>query len=191
MVTRAETAAATRSALLRAASELLDEGGATMVTLRGVGARAGVSRGAPYGHFANKEQLLAAIAIAAWDSLAEEVEQLRTGPGDPSTRLESAVMALIGRARGRPHLYALMFATPAEDREAMEAARRLQDGFLDLVGDVVGTADATRYTALLMSSAHGIAELERSGHLGVEKWQVDSEQLVRMAIDGIRLSARD
>ncbi len=190
MATRAETAAATRSALLRAASELLDEGGAAMVTLRGVGARAGVSRGAPYGHFANKEQLLATLAIAAWDSLAAEVEQLRAGPGDPGAGLESAVMALIARARERPHLYALMFATPAEDDEAAQAARRLQDGFLDLVGDLVGTTDATRYGALLMSTAHGIAELERSGHLGVEKWQVNSEQLVRMAIEGIRLGAR-
>ncbi len=44
MATRTEAAAATRRALVRAASELLDEGGPDAVTLRAVGARAGVSR---------------------------------------------------------------------------------------------------------------------------------------------------
>lgn len=45
MVTRAESAAVTRRALLDAAAELLDLGGPAAVTLREVGARAGVSRG--------------------------------------------------------------------------------------------------------------------------------------------------
>jgi AcrR family transcriptional regulator len=54
MNSRAETAAATRKALLTAAGELLDEDGPDAVTLRAVGAHAGVSRGAPYGHFERK-----------------------------------------------------------------------------------------------------------------------------------------
>ncbi|MFD0648993.1 TetR family transcriptional regulator [Streptomyces malaysiensis subsp. malaysiensis] len=45
MVTRAESAAVTRRALLDAAAELLDLGGPEAVTLREVGARAGVTRG--------------------------------------------------------------------------------------------------------------------------------------------------
>ncbi|MBN9188177.1 MAG: TetR family transcriptional regulator, partial [Microbacterium sp.] len=42
MISRADSAASTRAGLLRAASELLDEGGTDAVTLRAVGARAGV-----------------------------------------------------------------------------------------------------------------------------------------------------
>ncbi|HEX4250891.1 MAG TPA: TetR/AcrR family transcriptional regulator [Pseudonocardia sp.] len=187
MVTRTEAAAATRRALVRAASELLDEGGPDAVTLRAVGARAGVSRGAPYGHFDDKAHLLTQLAINAWNSLADEVEQLRSDPDvTPGARLERALMMLIGVGRRQPHRYALMFSTPADDPEAAEAASRLELQFLTIVAGLVGDDDALRYGALLMSSAHGIAGLELSGHLAKEKWQVDGEQLVRMLIDAIR-----
>ena len=172
---------------MRAASELLDGGGPDAVTLRAVGARAGVSRGAPYGHFENKERLLTHLAIDAWNSLADEVEQLRADTEvTPGARLESALVTLIDVGRRQPHRYALMFSTPADDPEAAVAASRLEHQFLAIVADLVGEPDALRYGALLMSSAHGITGLELSGHLAEEKWKVDGEQLVRMLIDAIR-----
>ena len=187
MATRRETAAATRVALVRAASELLAEGGIDAVTLRGVGARAGVSRGAPYGHFADKDHLLTQLAVDAWDGLADEVERLRADPDrTPEDRLTAALLTLIGVGRRQPHLYALMFSTPAGDPEAARAAGRLQDQFLAVVSDLVGAADALRYGALLMSSAHGITGLEHSGHLAVEKWTVTAEQLVGVLVAAIR-----
>ncbi len=186
VMTRSEAAAATRSALVRAASGLLDEGGPDAVTLRAVGACAGVSRGAPYGHFANKEHLLTALAVNAWNSLADNVEQLRADPNaTPSLRLERALLTLIEVGRRQPHLYTLMFTAPATGPQAAAAANRLQDQFLAVVTDLVGEADALRYGALLMSSAHGIAGLELSGHLSKDKWKVDGEQLVRMLVDAI------
>ncbi|MCA1187577.1 MULTISPECIES: TetR/AcrR family transcriptional regulator [unclassified Saccharopolyspora] len=186
-MTRAQTAAATRRTLVLAASELLDEGGPDAVTLRAVGARAGVSRGAPYGHFKNKEHLLAELAIGAWNSLADEVEGLRADPGvEPAARLERAVLALIEVARRTPHRYALMFSTSAGTPVAAEAASRLETEYLALVADIVGEPDARRYGALLMSSAHGIAGMELSGHLAKDGWHVSVEQLVRMLIDGVR-----
>jgi AcrR family transcriptional regulator len=187
MVTRAEAAASTRSALVRAASELLDEGGPDAVTLRAVGARAGVSRGAPYGHFENKEHLLTRVAVDAWDSVADDVERLRADPtATPDARLERALLTLVELGRRQPHRYSLMFSTPADDPEAAAAATRLENQFLAIVADVVGEPDALRYGALLMSSAHGIAGLELSGHLAKEKWQVDGDQLVRMLVEAIR-----
>jgi AcrR family transcriptional regulator len=190
VVTRAEAAAATRTALVRAASELLDEGGPDRVTLRAVGARAGVSRGAPYGHFEHKEHLLTGLAVEAWDALADQVQRLRADPGaDPATRLERALLALVDVGRRQPHRYALMFSTPADDPEAARAAGRLEDQFLAIVADLVGDPAARRYGALLMAGAHGIAGMELSGHLAKEKWGVAGNQLVHMLIDGIRPGA--
>ncbi|MFJ7211725.1 TetR/AcrR family transcriptional regulator [Amycolatopsis sp. NPDC098790] len=186
MVTRAESAAATRGALVRAAAELLDEGGPDAVTLRAVGARAGVSRGAPYGHFEDKAHLLTQLAVDAWNSVADKVEHLRAAPdATPAETLERALLALIGLGRRQPHLYALMFSTPADDPDAVAAASRVEKQYLDVVAGLVGPADARRYGALLMSSAHGIAGLELTGHLATEKWGVDGEQLVRMLVDAI------
>ncbi len=171
---------------MRAASELLGEGGPDAVTLRAVGARAGVSRGAPYGHFEHKQHLLTQLAVNAWNSLADKVEQLRADPNaSPSARLERALLTLIEVGRRQPHLYALMFSTPAGDPDAAGAANRLENQFLAIVADMVGESDALRYAALLMSSAHGIAGLELSGHLAKEKWKVGGEQLVRMLVDSI------
>lgn len=192
MVTRTEAAAETRSALVRAASELIDEGGPDAVTLRAVGTRAGVSRGAPYGHFQNKEHLLTQLAINAWNAIADNVEELRADRGaTPSARLEQALLTLIELGRRQPHRYALMFSTPVGDPEAAAAASRLQNEFLAIVTDLVGEQDALRYGALLMSSAHGIAGLEVSGHLAKEKWGVGGEQLVRTLVDAIRSDLKD
>ncbi len=192
MGTRAEAASATRSALTRAASELLDEGGPVAVTLRAVGARAGVSRGAPYGHFKHKGQLLTEIAVDTWTLVADRVEEFRADSNaSPSASLANAMLALIEVSRRHPHRYALMFSTPADSLETLQAAGRLEDLFLALVADVVGETDARRYGALVMSSAHGIAALQLSGHLAEDKWDVGGEQLVRMLVDAIRSAVTD
>jgi hypothetical protein len=47
-----------------------------------------------------------------------------------------------------------------------------------IVAAVVGEADARHYSALLFSSAHGIAGLEISGHLTEEKWHTTAEDLI-------------
>ncbi len=48
--------------MLDAAAGLLEEGGLGAVTLRAVGERVGVSRQAPYNHFADKATLLSVLA---------------------------------------------------------------------------------------------------------------------------------
>ena len=180
MATRLESAAATRRALLDAAGALLDAGGPDAVTLREVGARAGVSRSAPYRHFADKESLLMAVAAEAWSDLGDTLEALAASPGAPPEQtLRRALLSLITIGRSRPHLYRLMFTTPSADpAAAARAAGRTQDLFLQIVAGVVGPRQARQYGALLMTSAHGIAGLELSGHLAWDKWHATAEDLI-------------
>lgn len=154
------------------------------MTLRAVGARAGVSRGAPYGHFADKEELLAALAIRGWSQMTADLEQVAaTADATPEERLYRAVLVFLTVARERPHLYGLMFITPSRDPQAIiAAASQSQDVFLSVVAQVVGDDDARRTGALLMSSAHGIAGMEGSGQLGEAKWGTNGDQLVRRLI---------
>ena len=79
-----------------------------------------------------------------------------------------------------------MSSTPASTPAAAEAASRLENEFLTLVAEWVGESDARRYGALLMSSAHGIAGMELSGHLAKDRWRVGVDELVRTLIDAIR-----
>jgi AcrR family transcriptional regulator len=185
MTSRAESSAATRSALLQAASELLDEGGPDAVTLREVGARAGVSRGAPYGHFADKEDLLAVLAIDSWRGMAHQLRQVAGESGlSPRGRLRRALSLTLGLARGRPHLYALMFVAPSrEPQRLIDAAAEAQDEFLGIVAGIIGPRNARPRGALLLSSTHGIAGMELAGQLSHEKWATTSEQLLDVLID--------
>jgi AcrR family transcriptional regulator len=179
VATRSETAAMTRRALLDAAAALLDTGGPDAVTLREVGARTGVSRSAPYRHFANKETLLTALATNAMNQLGDTLERLATDDDPPEQSLRAALLSLVAIGRARPHLYRLMFTTPAGDpTAAVRAAECTQDLFLDLVGRIVGRQRARHYGALLLTTAHGATSFELSGHFVWDKWQTNAEQLI-------------
>jgi len=179
VTTRSESAAATRRALLEAAGVLLDLGGVEAVTLREVGARSGVSRSAAYRHFDSKEALLTVLAANALSDLGDALEALAARGDSPEEPLRSALLSLIAIGRTRPHLYRLMFTPPAGDpAEAVRVAERAQDLFLDIVGRLTGPEQASRYGALLLTSAHGITGLDLSGHMDLDKWHTNAEELV-------------
>jgi AcrR family transcriptional regulator len=194
MATRVESAAATRRALLDAAAELLDLGGPEAVTVREVAARAGVTRGAPYRHFADKDSLLTGVATESWERIGDQVRALRTDPALSATeKLRGALRALIGVGRDQPHLYQMLFRTrprrtpartwnpcaPAGDPvAAVRAAERFQDELLAIVAPLVGEPNARHYGALLLTGAHGIAGMELSGHLDADKWRTTADELI-------------
>ena len=92
-------------------------------------------------------------------------------------------MTVVELGRKRPHLYQLMFAKPKSDAGAgARAASRAQEEFLSIVASVVGEADAQHYGALLFSCAHGIAELEISGHLTEERWTSTEDLLSTLVV---------
>ncbi|MEU2680209.1 TetR/AcrR family transcriptional regulator [Streptomyces sp. NPDC007107] len=214
MVTRAESAAVTRRALLDAAAELLDLGGPAAVTLREVGARAGVSRGAPYRHFSGKDSLLTAVATESWQRIGDQVHALRADPElGASEKLRGALLTLVRVGRDRPHLYQMLFRRhghrpeelgegldrvrrqvcgPADDPVAdrLRAAGRFQDEFLAVVAGLVGERNTRHYGALLLAGAHGITDMELSGHLDPDELHATAEELidtlVRMVADAGR-----
>jgi AcrR family transcriptional regulator len=179
---RSETAAATRRSLLDAAGVLLDIGGVDAVTLREVGARAGVSRSAAYRHFADKDDLLTVLATNAMIELGDALEILAASPAladAPDQCLRAALLSLLTIGRTRPHLYRLMFTNPTGDpAAAVRAAGRTWDLYLNIVGRNVGPQRARHYGALLLTSVHGIVSFESSGHLVWDKWQTTAEQLI-------------
>ncbi|WP_179474789.1 TetR/AcrR family transcriptional regulator [Mycolicibacterium vinylchloridicum] len=183
-MSRIESAAATRRALLDDAAELLDSGGPAAVTLREVGARAGVSRGAPYRHFADKESLLTAVAAESWQRIGDHMHALLTDSRlSPADTLRTALKHVITISRRQPHLYQLMFSAPAGDPTAVvRAAQSMCDEFLVIVAAVVGEEDAQRCSAILLTGVHGAAGLEASGLLRTDKWQTDADELVDMLL---------
>jgi hypothetical protein len=87
-----------------------------------------------------------------------------------------------------------MFTYPAGDPAAIHAATqagdRAQDEFFAIVGDLVGAQHAHRYAALLLTSAHGITDMEVNGHLSADKWHITAEELVATLVSMIDQQAQ-
>lgn len=123
-----------RRTIVYAAVELLKETQSTDFSLRELARRAGVSHNAPYKHFAEKRELLAAVSAAGFDTLAKRMGKAGTGLTEPSARLSAMVRAYIRHGVENPALYRLMFGgylgdsvegRPAVERTAAEKTRML------------------------------------------------------------------
>ncbi|MDQ2622372.1 MAG: TetR/AcrR family transcriptional regulator [Actinomycetota bacterium] len=105
-----------RNALLREATALAREGGPDAVILREVTRRAGVAPNAAYRHFANRRELLFAVAAAAQSEMAKAMEAelaripdgLDTG-GDGRARLRAVGTGYLRFARQEPGLFRTAF----------------------------------------------------------------------------------
>ncbi|WP_312858440.1 TetR/AcrR family transcriptional regulator [Pseudonocardia pini] len=164
--------AGTRDRLAAAATALLDEGGPAAVTLREVGARAGVSHNTPYRHFADKRDLLAAVAAAALHDLAEQV----TAAPD----LRTAALGYLDWAQARPNRFRLVFgAWGDEPHDELGAAADAAVSALTAQVRRAGLrADPARSAPLLWALCHGAAELTLTGHLPKQPGAPRPEELV-------------
>lgn len=103
-----------RADILAGAAELLDEAGEQAVTLRAVARRVGITAPAIYGHFADRQAVLLAVAQAAFHDLTEALAAV--GAPDPRSTKDQAVQylravsaAYLDFAAGRPQRYRVMF----------------------------------------------------------------------------------
>jgi len=130
-----------RAALLRSALELIAENDLARLSLRKVAERAGVSYAAPYHHFANKNDLLAAVAALAFDDLRVRLESAVRQKRSPMRRLEAALHAYLDFAIENPSYFRVMsmpehaYVETAEGRAKLEAVQVCFTLLLDLVAE--------------------------------------------------------
>jgi AcrR family transcriptional regulator len=167
---------ALRAALIDAGLALLEEG--ADLTLRAAARRAGVSHTAPYNHFADKDALLAAIAVRGFEELKRATEAGRDAGGAAAgDRLAAAGRAYVRFAVDRPALYRLMFGPRrAAGAEAVRAAGAAAfDVLVAVIADGMasgafrqGEARAAAFTAWAL--VHGVAQLaiDRTGPVSAD-----------------------
>jgi AcrR family transcriptional regulator len=113
--------ARTRRALISAAAAVIGEKGYDRTTLEEVAQRAGMSRGAIYGNFKDKEELFLAVIERLWRPIVPEVEE----GADLRRQLQSLGKAVAAAAKQRlPHAgaacaFQLYAVTHREMRERM------------------------------------------------------------------------
>lgn len=163
----------TAERLVAAAAELLDEGGEAAVTLRGVGAAIGVSHNAPYKHFVNRDDLLAAVAATDFQALSRTWQRIRASEQEPNQRLLAALDAVIEFSQDHPARYRLLFNSPAiaaRGGPLTAAADEALAVFAAVVEDcqAAGTlpdARSDNLAILIFATAHGLIDADASGRL--------------------------
>jgi AcrR family transcriptional regulator len=133
-----------RRAMIDAAIKTIAERGIDALNLRQLAARAGVSAGAPYHHFASREELLTAIAAEGFERLAADLAAAQppspgsdpgmirgAAPSDPGARLEALGQAYIRFAIADPGSFRVMFhgdaAASGPTAPGLRAFRLLRD----------------------------------------------------------------
>jgi AcrR family transcriptional regulator len=143
-----------RAALLDAADSLLDQGGDGAVSLREVARMAGVSPTAAYRHFADKEALLAALALRGFEAFGAAMAAAVT-MGELAPQVARG-RAYIRFALARPGRFRLMFG-PLLARSAAHPAlcAASRQAFASLQAHA-GDADAALRS---WGMVHGLAHL--------------------------------
>lgn len=161
-----------KAALVRAAAAAVERGGPEAVSLRDLAEQLGVSRAAPYRHFADRRALLGEVAARGFAELAQAYDRARAEAPDPLSALRGTARAYLTLAFGRPGLFRLMFDSdllgPDAPPSLYQPARRAWDSLCAAVADADPDADAAtvnRRTITGWSTLHGFIALTQGGRL--------------------------
>lgn len=159
-----------KTRLVMAARHLLERDGFEALTLRATAREAGVSHMAPYRHFKDKDELLAAVAEQGFRAMTQFMDSAAAGHG---TRHAIGV-AYVSFALENPALYRLMFGANLAPR----------DRFPGLVA--AGTEAFERCIAASGTKARRLrtGHGEEAPHSAIALWSI-VHGLATLVIDGL------
>jgi AcrR family transcriptional regulator len=167
-----------RDALVETAIALLGERGAAAFSMAEASRRLGVAASAPYRHFADRDALLAAVAVRAAGLLSEELDRRAAG-GSAQQRLAAAAGTYVRFADEQRALFqALAGSGLDKDRhpEIGRAAQRIGAVFLSPAAELTSgdQAAAARLASAIVATAHGHATLMLDGVLGSGRYAAEA-----------------
>jgi AcrR family transcriptional regulator len=179
-----------REVLLQAAIQSIAELGPAGFTLREVARRAGVSHNAPYRHFQDKEDLLAAVATEGFRELTQAMLDSVKPKSGARERLKCAGLAYVEFALRRPEHFTVMFDAPVSKSRSSKLAEISQQAFATLVNFVksgqeegqLPPGDSLPLALLAWSMVHGISKLAVARRLPFES-KAETLKFARFVID--------
>jgi AcrR family transcriptional regulator len=174
-----------RAACLRAAMELLEEGGTTALSLRAVARHAGVSPAAPYRHYADRDALISAVAAVGYRELAEQLAAAHPSPSSTDDFAAIAV-AYVQFALQRPALFRVMFGEPCDrdNGERVAATTAISEYVGAIVRQSFPDSNAETLSTAAWALVHGLAFLHLDGKLDASTPEVVSDR-VRAAVHAV------
>lgn len=163
-----------RETLLESAVQLIAEAGPAGFTLREVARRAGVSHNAPYRHFRDRDDLMAAVSAQGFRELTQAMLRAAAGKSGALDRLKLAGLAYVAFALRRPEHFTVMFDAPVSVRtghpDCAQAAEQAFGTLVNLVKNsqdeaLLRSGDPLEFALLAWSMVHGVAKLAITGRL--------------------------
>jgi AcrR family transcriptional regulator len=158
-----------RAELLETAIAELARGGAEALSLRALARRVGVSQTAPYRHFADKEALLAAMAVRGYSDLLGDLRSAGAAAGEePGQQLAACAHAYVAYAARNAPLFKLMFGPLLQPPEKYPGLRDISRDTFSVVRDILQSGvdsgrfrstDVRHLTNVAWASIHGMATL--------------------------------
>jgi len=179
-----------RRVLVAAALQLAREGGPQAVSVREAARRAGVSAGAPFRHFADRDALMTAVAEEAQRRFRREIEHaLATTPSsDPLQRFRAFGLAYLRWAMRNPAHFEIISSGRTFDHDGAAALSRDNAELIALTEQML--TDASERGQLRSSElkqikiagralVYGFARMNIDGHF--PRWGVTDAEIERMA----------
>ena len=133
-----------KNALRAAASALIAERGVDSVSLREISQAAGVSHGAAYRHYADKQALLAELAEDGFRQLTEINRQTTLAtPGGPVAQLMACGRAYVRFGVQQPHVLQLMFSQVIPDWPAYASLQQASEELAQSLAGIVAAGQAS------------------------------------------------
>lgn len=183
-----------RAALLERAEHTVREHGAQALSLRELAREVGVSHGAPRRHFADREALLEALAVAGFERLTRELDAAVNDarPGFDA-RLQALGRAYVGFATRDASLLELMFA--AKHRDGAVPVRTAADRAFAIPLAVIGAGqqageivagDPESIALAAFALLQGLASMATGGMLGERDPDAAVATAVEQLLAGLR-----
>jgi AcrR family transcriptional regulator len=193
-----------REALIQAALDLITEKGAAGFTFAEAARSAGVSPGAPYRHFRDRDALIADVAQRGFVQFAADLARAwDDGRPDAFTALRNLGRAYLAFAKNEPAYYTAMFEAQVPvtmDRKLAQASDQAFAVLRQAVEALVATLPARQRPPVLMVSlhiwslAHGIASLFGRGDAARRTLPMAPEDLLEAGVliylQGLGLEAK-
>jgi AcrR family transcriptional regulator len=160
-----------RAALIDTAIDLIAERGVRNFSLAEASRRLGVSVSAPYAHFSDRDELLAAVAVHAYELFYADLLSQLNQSHTPADRLAAIARAYVRFAGAHRPLFETLFEAGLDKSRhpALAAAERpIDDAFSSSVRALPDCAEReSEYVATAIeAAAHGHAMLLLDGSFG-------------------------
>jgi len=191
-----------RRSLMDAALELVQERGPHGFTMREAARRAGVSSGAPYKHFADRDALMRELLIEGWDKMNQAMEAQMAAEENPTQRFRAMGIAHVVFAVRHPAYFRVMntpeFSDPSRDPRIAERFESSQGWMVGLLEEARRRGEIANHEPLVMVLAgqcltYGLARMfvdGHLGHLGIADDQAESLAVAVTEVLGLGLQPR-